>query len=190
MASNMLVLFVSFSSLLLTSSAQTCNEHTFPNNKVFSNCTDLPQLSSFFHWTYEQATGKLDLAFRHAQIPLTNRWVAWAISPNTLGNLKNYMVGAQALVAIIDSNGATKAYTSSISNYRTVLEKGEISYPNTGLMATYKNNEVTIFATLTLPNHIGSIVHLWQDGPLSGPVPQVHSLDAPHINSKQFLHLV
>ncbi|XP_027332718.1 cytochrome b561 and DOMON domain-containing protein At5g47530-like [Abrus precatorius] len=182
-----LALFV-MSTVVLTSSAQTCRSQTFSSNKVFSTCRDLPQLTSYLHWTYDKASGKLDIAFIHAGITSTNRWVAWAINPkNDLGRA---MVGAQALVAIPQSSGSPKAYTSSIANTDTQLQEGSISYPVSGLTATYQNNEVTIFATLTLPNDTTSFVHVWQDGPLSGGTPQEHSHETSHQNSKELLDLV
>nr|KYP58305.1 Auxin-induced in root cultures protein 12 [Cajanus cajan] len=172
---------------LVTSSAQTCRNQTF-SNRVFTTCRDLPQLTAYLHWTYDQASGKLEIAFKHAGITSTNRWVAWAINPRN--TLDPAMIGAQALVAIPQSNGSPRAYTSSIANTATQLEEGNISYPVEGLSATYQNNEVTIFATLTLPNGTTSLVHVWQDGPLSGSTPQEHSHETSHQNSKETLNLL
>lgn len=193
MAANMLRVVLALSVLccvFLTSSAQTCKTQTFSNNKVFATCRDLPQLTSYLHWTYDQNSGKLDIAFRHGGITTsTNRWVAWAINPNN--DLDPAMVGAQALVAIPQSNGSPTAYTSSIANTDTQLQSGSIRYPVSALSATYQNNEVTIFATLTLPNGTTSLVHLWQDGFLdSASIPQEHSHESSHQNSKELLDLV
>ncbi|CAK8564453.1 unnamed protein product [Lathyrus sativus] len=176
--------------VFLTCSAQTCKNQTFSNNKVFTTCRDLPQLTSYLHWSYDQASGKLEIAFRHGGITSTNTWVAWAINPSN--TLDPAMLGAQALVAIPQSNGSPKAYTSSITSTSTSLQEGSISYPTSGLSATYQNNEVTIFATLTLPNGTTSLVHVWQDGFLSssGSTPQEHSHESSHQNSKEVLDLV
>ncbi|XP_012573281.1 cytochrome b561 and DOMON domain-containing protein At4g17280-like isoform X2 [Cicer arietinum] len=181
--------FCVLSSIVLTSSAQTCKNQTF-SNKVFTTCRDLPQLTSYLHWTYEESSGKLDIAFRHAGITSTNRWVAWAINPNN--NLDPAMIGAQALVAIPQSSGTPKVYTSNIVSTTTQLQEGKISYPVSGLSATYHNNEVTIFATLTLSNGTTSLVHVWQDGFLSSSdsTPQEHSHESSHQNSKEVLDLV
>ncbi|XP_061344296.1 cytochrome b561 and DOMON domain-containing protein At5g47530-like [Gastrolobium bilobum] len=176
--------------VLLKSSAQTCKGYTFPNKKVFSTCRDLPQLSSFLHWTYAKDTGKLHIAYTRSGIMSNNRWVAWAINPNK-NNLNNAKVGAQALVAAIpDSGGALRVYTSVVSNYNTHLEEGNISYPHSNLKATCHNNEVTIFATLTLPKGTSSFVHLWQDGPLIGSTPHMHDKGFGNLNSKEILDLV
>jgi hypothetical protein len=177
------------SSVVLTSSAQTCKNQTFSNNKKFTTCRDLPQLTAYLHWSYDQPSGKLDIAFRHGAITSTNRWVAWAINPSN--TLDPAMVGAQALVAIPQSSGSPKAYTSSIADTRTQLQEGSIRYPVSGFSATYQNNEVTIFATLTLPNGTTSIVHVWQDGiTTSDSTPQEHSHESSHSNSKEVLDLV
>ncbi|KAL5066373.1 hypothetical protein RYX36_028110 [Vicia faba] len=177
------------SSVFLTSSAQTCKNQTFSNNKVFTTCRDLPQLTSYLHWSYDQPSGKLDIAFRHVGITSTNRWVAWAINPSN--TIDPAMVGAQALVAIPQANGSPKAYTSSIANTLTTLQEGAISYPISGFSATYQNSEVTIFATLTLPNGTTSLVHVWQDGVLtSSGSPQEHSHESSHQNSRELLDLV
>ncbi|KAL2349038.1 hypothetical protein Fmac_003038 [Flemingia macrophylla] len=175
-------------SLLLTSSAQTCKSQTFTNNKVFTSCSDLPHLSSYLHWTYNQSTGKLDLAFRHSQITAPDRWVAWAINPDN--NLNSAMIGAQALVAISQSSGAPTVYTSSIASYSTQLAEGNISYAHSGLSATRENSEITIYAILTLPMGTTSLVHLWQDGPLSGSTPQIHNTSSSNLQAKQNLHLL
>ncbi|TKY53946.1 integral to membrane [Spatholobus suberectus] len=173
------------SCVLVTSSAQTCRNQTFSNNKVFTTCRDLPELTAYLHWTYEQASGKLDIAFRHAGITSTNRWVAWALNPRN--NMDSAMIGAQALVAIPQTSGSPRAYTSSVESTSTQLEEGTISYPVSGLSATYQNNEVTIFATLTLPNGTTSLLHVWQDGTVSGSTPQEHSHESSHQNSREML---
>lgn len=179
------------SSIILTSSAQTqsCKNQTFSNNKAFTTCRDLPQLTSYLHWSYDETSGKLDIAYIHTGITATNRWVAWAINPSS--TLDPAMIGAQALVAIPQASGSPKAYTSNIVDTSTRLQEGSISYPVSGLSATYQNNEVTIFATLTLPNGTTSLVHVWQDGVLSSDsTPQEHSHESSHQNSKEVLDLV
>ena len=176
------------SSMVLTSSAQTCKGQTFNNNKAYISCSDLPYLTSSLHWTYEQSTGKLDIAFRHSSITSTDRWVAWAINKNN--DLTRAMDGAQALVAIPQSSGPPKVHTSPISGYSTSLAEGNISYQTTGLSATHQNSEVTIYATVTLPSGTTSLVHVWQDGLMSGSTPQMHATDSANLGSKEQLNLV
>lgn len=172
---------------LAQTTTQTCKSQNFTNNAIFTSCRDLPQLTSYLHWTYDQTTGKLDIAFRHKGITDTNRWVAWAINPNN--DLASSMNGAQALVAILQSSGTPKAYTSSIANSRTQLAESNISYPHSGLIATHENNEVTIYASITLPVGTPSLVHLWQDGAMSGSTPQMHDMTSANTQSKESLDL-
>ncbi|MED6118583.1 hypothetical protein PIB30_004188 [Stylosanthes scabra] len=184
---NVLLISV-LSSIVFGSSAQTtCKRQTFNNNKVYASCRDLPHLTSYLHWSYDQSTGKLDIAFRHSGITSGSNWVAWAINKDN--NLQSSMSGAQALVATT-SSGTTKAYTSPIASPNTQLQQGNISYPTTGLTATYQGSEVTIYATVTLPKGTTSIVHLWQDGAMSGSAPQIHAQNAANLESKEKLDLV
>ncbi|OIW07136.1 hypothetical protein TanjilG_10109 [Lupinus angustifolius] len=99
---------------------------------------------------------------------------------------------AQTLVAISQSSGALKAYTSSISDYGTTLAEGNISYPITGLTSTYQNNELTIYATLTLPSGTTSLVYLWQDAwsGVSGSTPQSYAMGNSNTQAKETLDLV
>lgn len=172
---------------LAQTTTQTCKSQNFTNNEIFTSCRDLPQLTSYLHWTYDQTTGKLDIAFRHKGITDTNRWVAWAINRNN--DLTSSMNGAQALVAIPQSSGTPKAYTSSIAGSGTQLAESNISYPHSRLSATHENNEVTIYASITLPVGTTSLVHLWQDGAMSGSTPQMHDMTSANTQSKESLDL-
>ncbi|KAF7803840.1 cytochrome b561 and DOMON domain-containing protein [Senna tora] len=193
----LIVLCISvMTTLVFTSFAQTCSNYSFSTNNVFTNCRDLPHQNSFLHWTYDQGTGKLAIAFRHGGMSTSsssNRWVAWGINPKR--NLNSAMLGAQALVAISQSNtGTPSVYTSSISNdYNdpNQLQQGTIAYNVTGFSATRQNDEIIIFATLTLPSGTTSLVHLWQEGPLSSAsTPQRHPQDNEHFDSKEALDLL
>ncbi|XP_054776508.1 cytochrome b561 and DOMON domain-containing protein At4g17280-like [Prosopis cineraria] len=179
--------FSALTSLFLTSSAQNCNNYTFNSSRVFSNCRDLPYLNSHLHWTFNQSTGQLDVAYRHDGINSTNRWVAWALNP--AGSLASAMPGAQALVAILQ-NGTVRAYTSPISGYSTALQPGNLSFPVSGLTATYLNSEVIMFATLSLNRNVSSMVHAWQEGSVSGSTPQAHAMNSVNVNAKETLNLV
>lgn len=131
------------------------------------------------------------MAYRHGGISSSsNRWVAWGINPNN--NLDTAMPGAQALVALSPSGGAPTAYTSPIGSnvFDTQLQEGTIRYNVTGLSATRQNEEIIIFATVNLPSGTTSLVHLWQEGPLSGSSPKQHSLNTENINAKETLDLV
>jgi hypothetical protein len=183
-----LCLFV-LSTLHLTSSAQKCKEYKFPNNKVYANCSDLPYLSSFLHWTYSK--GILEVAYRRIGIT-SNRWVSWALNPNN--KINKAMIGAQAFVAILQSNGSIKAYTTVIEGgYNTHLEMGDVFYPGgeNNIRVTYQNNEVVIYTEVSIiPVGSKFVVHTWQDGPLLGSIPQRHDLAYANLHSKGVLNLV
>ncbi|XP_028804004.1 cytochrome b561 and DOMON domain-containing protein At5g47530-like [Neltuma alba] len=184
------------SSVMFTySSAQTCSSYSFSANRNFSTCRDLPHQGAFLHWSYDQSSGKLEIAYRHGGISSTaNRWVAWGINPNN--NDVTAMPGTQALVALSESGdtGVPTVYTSPIRSSgdvsETQLVQGDISYNVTGLSAARVNDEVIIFATVMLPSGTESVVHVWQEGPLAGSTPQRHELSTEHTDSKETLDLV
>ncbi|MCI12894.1 auxin-induced in root cultures protein 12-like, partial [Trifolium medium] len=99
------------------------------------------------------------------------------------------MTGAQALVAVPQSNGSPKAYTSNIASPNTQLTESNISYSHSNLSATHTNGEVTIYATINLPIGTASLVHLWQDGAMSGNTPQMHDMNSANQQSKERLDL-
>lgn len=191
----MLRLAMAFSVLLSlslpSSHAQTgaCGNYKFTSNKIFTSCSNLPYLNSFLHWTFEQSTGKLQMAYRHTGITTSN-WVAWAINPN-LNSESSAMLGAQSLVAFQQSNGTTRVYKSPISSYQTNLAEGNLDYVVSDLSAEYLNNdEMIIFATWTLPTNSTTILQVWQQGPVSSDSPSVHPTVAPNTNAKQTLNLL
>ncbi|KAL8205325.1 hypothetical protein R6Q57_008876 [Mikania cordata] len=81
--------------------AVTCSNHKFTSKgSVYTSCKDLPHLSAQLHWTYNSTMGVAKIAYRARQQG-ANGWVAWAINPNQIG-----MVGSEALVAFVNSNGS------------------------------------------------------------------------------------
>jgi hypothetical protein len=171
-------------SLCASSFAQTCKSYTFSSNKVFNLCQDLPVLSAFLHWSYDQSTNKVDIAYRHTGTS-TSRWVAWAINPTS-----TKMEGAQALVAYQNSSSVMHAYTSPVSSYATTLAEGALSFAVSNLSATFENsNEITIFATLTLGSGMTTVNQVWQEGPLNGGSPGIHDTSASSANMKSMATL-
>jgi hypothetical protein len=165
-------------SLCASSFAQTCKSYTFSSNRVYTSCQDLPVLSSFLHWTYDQPANKVDIAYRHTGTS-TSRWIAWGLNPTGSG-----MVGTQALVAYQNSSSAIHAYTSPISSYSTTLAQGDLSFVVSNLSATFESSEMTIFATLTLGSTSTTVNQVWQEGPLSGSSPGVHDTASSSANMK------
>ncbi|KAK3036908.1 hypothetical protein RJ639_030873 [Escallonia herrerae] len=184
-----LVRLVLFSHVLISSvlpsSAQSCSNHAFASNKVFTTCSDLPYLDSFLYWTYNPSSQTLQIAYRRMKIA-SSRWVAWAINPNATG-----MEKSQALVAFQQPDGTMKAYTSPVENYSTLLQQGDLSFPVSDLSATFSNNEMIIFATLTLQNaSVTSLNQVWQDGPVSGSNLGRHDITGNNVLSMGNLNLL
>ncbi|CAK9182250.1 unnamed protein product [Ilex paraguariensis] len=172
-------------SLFLSSSAQSCTNYAFASNKVFSTCNDLPYLNSFLHWTYDPSSETVQIAFRHTRVT-SSKWVAWAINPNSTS-----MVGSQALVAFQKSDGTMRYYTSPVTSYGTQLAEGDLSFPVSDLLATFSNNEITIFATLNLQKINSTTVNqVWQDGPVSGDTPGAHDQSGDNILSMGTINLL
>ncbi|OVA09267.1 Cytochrome b561 [Macleaya cordata] len=176
------VLFLSvLISLIFSTSAQTCSNYAFTSNRRFVSCSDLPVLNSFLHWNYNPSTGTVDIAYRHTNID-SSRWIAWAINPTATG-----MVGAQALVAFVRTDGTVNAYTSPIQDYNTQLLPGNLSFEVPTIIGDFRNNEMTIFATLQLLNNRTTVNQVWQEGPLRGGNPGRHDLNPANRNSRRTL---
>ncbi|KAH8506903.1 hypothetical protein H0E87_013637 [Populus deltoides] len=171
-------------SLIFSSTAQSCKSYAFSSNKIFRACNDLPVLNSYLHWNYDSSSNKLQIAYRHTGIT-SSKWVAWAINPSSTG-----MAGSQALVAYQQNDGTMKAYTSPISSYQTSLQEGKLSFDVSDLSATLANNELIMFATLELSNTSTTVNQVWQDGPLSGNAPQIHSTSGSNVQSMGTLNLL
>ncbi|KAF4379188.1 hypothetical protein G4B88_010582 [Cannabis sativa] len=185
---SLVVLLSVFSTLFLSSSAQTCKSYNFARNQQFQECNDLAVLNSFLHWTFDSTTGKLNMAYRHTGVT-SSTWVAWAINPSN--NLASAMPGAQSLVAYPRSSGGPRVYTSPIGQtYQTSLAEGNLTYPVRDLSATYQNNEMIIFATWTLPTTTSTITQVWQSGPLSGTTIGPHQTSGDNTRSKSSLNLL
>lgn len=171
-----------FLSLLLTFSFSTlaeqpCSTQQFPNHKTFAACSDLQVLNSSIYWNYFPSNGTVDVAFRESLVS-ESRWVAWAINPSSKG-----MVGSQAFIAFSRTDGSMAVYSSPIRSYATHLEQGNLTFPVYNLSAIYKNKEITIFVTLGLSNNVTTVNHVWQEGPLVGDTPKMHSMLGPNLQS-------
>ena len=163
--------------LLTTSSAQSCSRYAFSSNRGFSSCNDLPYLNSFLHWNFDSSSSTVQIAYRNTAVT-PSMWVAWAINPVSTG-----MVGSQALVAYRNPDGTVKAYTSSVDSYKTSLSESNLTFSVSDLSATYSNSEMTIYATLELPNNMTSVNQVWQNGPISASTntPGPHSFSGSNV---------
>ncbi|KAK8674292.1 hypothetical protein V6N13_112586 [Hibiscus sabdariffa] len=173
---------VLFSCLLVfclasSSSAQTCLSQTFSNNRQYANCSDLPALNSFIHWTYDESAGTIEIAYRHSGTT-SSRWSAWGINPRG-----PTMVGTQALVAFVNSSGVAQAFTTSIDSLSPSMQPADLSFPVSSLSATLENNEMTIFAVLRISQNLMSTSQVWQEGPVSNGQIQPHSTSGANVQS-------
>ncbi|KAK9077395.1 hypothetical protein SSX86_005732 [Deinandra increscens subsp. villosa] len=170
-------LFLTLLSNLIISSAQDCSTYSFTNNAIYATCVTLPVQNSHLHWNYHSANGTADIAYRHTGVS-TSQWVAWALNVGGSG-----MVGAQALVALPNSNGSVQAYTSDVTSYSTSLQQSPLSFQVPAIRAERVNGDVVIYATLVLPSGRTSFNQVWQSGPVSNGAPGAHNLGSENRNS-------
>ncbi|KAL3646063.1 hypothetical protein CASFOL_011243 [Castilleja foliolosa] len=174
------ILFSSFLIITLFSSSShaQCPDYTFSNNNLYTACNALPVLNSFLHFNYHPSNNSVDLAYRHTGVTSSN-WVAWSLNPGG-----GRMVGAQCLVALFNSSGAPRAYTSPITAYATGLQEGPLSFGVPRIAAEFRNGEMIIYATIQLPQGTTSFSHVWQFGDVtsSGAI-QAHQMTSQHLSS-------
>ncbi|XAR60908.1 hypothetical protein NMG60_11034451 [Bertholletia excelsa] len=166
------------------SQSATCTSQKFNNNKLYQNCSDLSQLSSYLHWTYDAGESSLSIAFV-APPAKSDGWIAWAINPTGTG-----MEGAQALIAFKDSTGAMTVNTYSLNSYKSIVQ-GNLSFEVPEKSAEYADGMMRIFATVKLPSKTGTTLNqVWQVGPsLTNGFPAVHEMQTANLNSKGTLDL-
>ncbi|XP_057792960.1 LOW QUALITY PROTEIN: cytochrome b561 and DOMON domain-containing protein At5g35735-like [Salvia miltiorrhiza] len=158
---------------------ENCPASSFSNGRTFSDCNALPVLGAFLHWNYRESNNAVDIAYRHGGVSRSS-WVAWALNPTG-----NNMIGAQSLVAFFGSNGTLRAYTSPITSYQTTLQEAPLSFGVSALSAEFVGgNEIIIFATIDLSTAgTTRFTQVWQDGVVSGDIPQRHSLGGDNVRS-------
>uniref|UniRef100_A0A0C9S502 Cytochrome b561 and DOMON domain-containing protein n=1 Tax=Wollemia nobilis TaxID=56998 RepID=A0A0C9S502_9CONI len=171
------LLFSILLSTLASTYAQPCTNFPFTRNTVYTTCTSLPVLNSHLHWTHHPSNSTVDVAFRHTTSDAT-QWVAWALNLDRSG-----MIGAQALVAVPNSNGSIRAYTSSVTSFQTSLQQSELSFGVSGLAAERVDGDVVIYATLVLPSGGTRFNQVWQVGPTNNGAPIIHALNPENRNS-------
>ncbi|XP_042509131.1 cytochrome b561 and DOMON domain-containing protein At3g25290-like [Macadamia integrifolia] len=130
----------------------TCSSQKFSGNRVYNQCNDLPELSSFLHWTYDSSNSSLKIAFVAAPAK-TGGWVAWEINPKALA-----MLGSQALIAY-EAAGKMTVKTFDVSSYKIAPSK--IAYEMSDMEAENADGTFTIFATIALPAKMTTINQVW-----------------------------
>ncbi|KAB2022151.1 hypothetical protein ERO13_D07G173300v2 [Gossypium hirsutum] len=167
------LLLVSF---LASSSAQTCLNHSF-SNRQYANCSDLPALNCFLHWTYDEAAGTVEVAFRHTGTT-SSRWSAWGINPSGPS-----MLNTQALVAYVNSSGIPHAFTTSIDSMSPSMQQSALSFQVPRLSAEFENNEMRIFAVMRISESLLATNQVWQEGPVSNDQLMIHPTSGDNMRS-------
>ncbi|KAF3435905.1 hypothetical protein FNV43_RR22997 [Rhamnella rubrinervis] len=171
--------------LVSPAQSQNCTSQKFTNNKLYANCSDLPVLSSYLHWTYNASNSSLSIAFV-GKPTSSDGWVAWAI--NLIGT---GMAGGQALVAVKQSDTYV-VRTYNLSSYRSIMP-ANLSFEVWDKRAEYSDGTVKIFASLKVPENTEKLNHIWQVGPGLNKTTgflEMHSTDAENLAAKGTLNLV
>ncbi|CAI9770673.1 unnamed protein product [Fraxinus pennsylvanica] len=179
--------FIATALLISPAYSLTCTSQTFTQgNPRFTNCTDLPVLKAYLHWTYDPtAMPKPTLSVAFIAPPAkSDGWIAWALNPTGMG-----MVGSQALVAFKDSNGSMVVKTYNISSYNSIVES-KIFYDVLEKKAEFSSGAMRIFAKLALPSDATELNQVWQVGSaVRNGMPENHDLGSDNLNAKGRLSL-
>ncbi|KAI3418584.1 DOMON domain-containing protein [Psidium guajava] len=159
----------------------TCTSQKF-TNRLYANCSDLPQLGAYLHYTYNASNSSLSVAYV-ARPADGGAWVAWAINPTSTG-----MVGSQALMALRIS-GSVVAKTYNISGYHSI-DESKLSFDVWDLSADEANGTMRIFAAVRVPEKAASVNQVWQvGGAVNGTHPSIHPRDVANKASMGTLEL-
>ncbi|XP_050207653.1 auxin-induced in root cultures protein 12-like [Mercurialis annua] len=180
-----IALILSSALLISPSVSLTCNKQKFKSNKLFANCTDLPVLNSFLHFTYNNANSSLSIAFVAPPAKLDG-WVAWAINPTSTG-----MIGSQALLSFKSNDGLLIVKTFNISSHDPPQES-KLSFDVWDIGAESYEGNIVIFATVKVPKNAERLNQVWQVGSAvsDSGVPEQHEMADANMNSKGVLELV
>ncbi|RWW62426.1 hypothetical protein BHE74_00030446 [Ensete ventricosum] len=164
--------------------ADGCSSVTFPSNRLYAACSDLPLLSSSIHWSYDSAAATLSFAFV-APPPQSEGWVSWAINPTADG-----MLGSQALIAFHQPDGSMGVRTYNITGYASISE-GPIDFNASNLAAEYSGGAMRLYGKLKLPAGMTVVKQVWQVGSsVADGVPQEHGFKPENLQSMGTLDLI
>ncbi|KAG2669687.1 hypothetical protein I3760_14G044300 [Carya illinoinensis] len=179
-------LLLSLSALFVISPVHslTCTSQIITNNAVYKQCLDLPRLSSYLHWTYDQSNFSLSIAFI-APPPKSDGWIAWAINPTGTG-----MKGAQTLLAFKSDGGGMTVKTYNIEEIGPITES-KISFEVWDLSAESDGGVMRLFAKVKVPGNAQTVNQVCQVGPsITAGLPDQHELQMANLNAKSTLSLV
>ncbi|XWS47167.1 hypothetical protein CRYUN_Cryun14cG0130100 [Craigia yunnanensis] len=183
-------LFFTFWVLLISPAVSlTCSSQKLTKTQVYSDCLDLPSLSSYLHFSYDSSNTTLSIAFI-ATPSKSGGWIAWAINPKATG-----MAGSQSLVAYKNSTtGVAVVHTYDISSYSSIVPK-DLSFEVWDKTAESRTDgSLAIFAKIKVPADLaakGTINQVWQVGPGVGEDGKLvkHDFAAANLQSKGTLNL-
>ncbi|PKU73280.1 Auxin-induced in root cultures protein 12 [Dendrobium catenatum] len=180
-----LLLFVLLLSLLpLSFSQQSCAHDIMPENKLYSLCNSLPQLSANLHWTYHPSNSTVDIAYRAPQS--SDGWIAWALNPTATG-----MNGAETIFAFYDSKGVMTTVTYPITYTNTTVRNSSLSFKIYSMSSQFSNNVMSIYATIELPNNKTKVNHVWQSSTIfTNGMPSGHAATGANVRSTATLDLL
>ncbi|KAK1364360.1 Auxin-induced in root cultures protein 12 [Heracleum sosnowskyi] len=155
----------------------------FTNNKTYKNCTDLPTLNSYLHYTYDAHKSSLSIAFI-APPAKPEGWISWGINPTG-----TCMVGTQALIAFKQSTSDMTVKTYNLVSYRLIVQS-KLSFEVSDLSAEYSDGVMRIFATWTLSENMTVVNQVWQVGAsVINDRPARHAFVPENLNAKGELKL-
>ncbi|XP_064994712.1 cytochrome b561 and DOMON domain-containing protein At4g12980-like [Musa acuminata AAA Group] len=164
--------------------ASGCSSMAFSSKRVYAACIDLPRLSSSLHWSYDNASATLSLAFV-APPAGPEGWVSWAINPSGGG-----MIGCQTLIAFRQPNGVMGIKTCNITRYGPVAE-GPIEFETSDMAAEQSGGVMRLFAKMKLPAGMTEVKQVWQVGSaVVNGVPQKHDFKPENLQSLGQLNLI
>ncbi|XWS76016.1 hypothetical protein CRYUN_Cryun01aG0141500 [Craigia yunnanensis] len=188
-SSSAFLCFTFWALLISPAVSLTCSSQQFTQNQVFSNCLDLPSLSSYLHFSYDSSNTTLSIAFI-ATPSKSDGWIAWAINPKATG-----MAGSQSLIAYKNSTtGVAVVHTYDVSSYSSIVRK-DLSFEVWNKTAESRSGgSLAIFAKIKVPADLaasGTINQVWQVGPGVGSdgILERHDFAAANLQSKGTLDL-
>ncbi|KAF5203377.1 Cytochrome b561 and domon domain-containing protein [Thalictrum thalictroides] len=150
--------------------------------------SDLANLDSFLHWSYNSSSSSLKIAFV-APPAKPDGWIAWAINP-----VAPKMVGSQALIAYKDADGLMTVKTFNVSSYSgRSIAPSKIEFDVPEMEADYTDGVMRIYATIVLPKNTEPVLNqVWQVGSSvsSNGIPSAHAFKDDNLKSMGTLNLM
>ncbi|KAI6700329.1 hypothetical protein NL676_014653 [Syzygium grande] len=148
------------SPFLAPSLARTCQSHAFSGNRDYASCAELPVLSSYLLWNYDETSND-----RQHRLPGHQSHV---VQPRRLGPSTppgRPDGGFASTRRLPNSSGSMWAYTASVDSYQTCLTPGNLNFGVLNISAVLESCDMTIFAARSRANNDGELcVTGWPHG--------------------------